>query len=154
MLNINLLSVENIFVSVCVFQYLHRHTSIPEPFYPAQADECPNSHSVTTQIAHWTSETNQKQISSQTATATTDRPPDRPCDRQADSQKVVRNTTCGARRKSHGLDNEVEKEIIGEGQAKAEDEPKLAGSQQMCHTLQPHKSFTLGNTFAGIFVSN
>ncbi|XP_040900709.1 serine/threonine-protein kinase ULK4 [Toxotes jaculatrix] len=93
-----------------------RHTRIP-----AQADEHPYSHSASTQPAHRAC---QKLISSQTTTATTDR--------WTDGQQVLRHTTCG-----------VLKERRGEGQAKANNDHKLIGAQQMCHTL--HKSFTLDN---------
>ncbi|XP_039978837.1 serine/threonine-protein kinase ULK4-like, partial [Xiphias gladius] len=90
-------------------------------------------------------ETNQDQISSQTTTATTDQPSDRPSYIRTDSQQVVRHITCGPLRNSHGLDREVGKERRGEGQVKAEDDPKITGSQMMYHKLQPHKSFTLDN---------
>ncbi|KAG7229443.1 hypothetical protein INR49_012834 [Caranx melampygus] len=41
------------------------------------------------------------------------------------------------------LDRRVGKERRVEGQAKAEDDPKLTGTQQISYMLQPHKSFTL-----------
>ncbi|XP_044062547.1 serine/threonine-protein kinase ULK4 isoform X3 [Siniperca chuatsi] len=115
-----------------------RHTRIPDPFPPGQAAELSNIHSAITQPAHRISK---KIISSQMTTATTDRP----SDRRTDCQRAVRHTTCGAFRNSQGLDREVGKERGGEGEAKTEDEPKLTGAQQICHTLQPNKSFTLDN---------
>ncbi len=130
------------------FQYLHRHTRILDRFPPGHADELPNSHSAVTQPAHRISK---KLISSQTTTATTYRP----SDRRTDGQQAVRHTTCGALRISQGLDREVGKENGGEGELKTEeeeDDPKLTGAQQMCHTLQPNKSFTLGNTFLYVCV--
>ncbi|XP_056235896.1 serine/threonine-protein kinase ULK4 isoform X1 [Seriola aureovittata] len=114
-----------------------RNTRIPDPLRPAQADECSNSHSAIAQPAHRTC---QKLISSQRTTATTDR--------QTDSQQVVRSTTCGVLRNSQDLDRELGKERRGEGQAKEEDEPKLTRAQQLCYTLQPHKSFKLDNVSA------
>lgn len=132
-------------VSLCFFQYVHRHTRIPDPFLLGQADELSNNHSANTQPAHRISK---KLISSQTTTATTDRP----SDRRTGCQQAVRHTTCGALRNSQGLDKEIGKERGGEGEANTEDDPELTGVQQKCHTLQPNKSFTLGNTFAGVCV--
>ncbi|XP_045899646.1 serine/threonine-protein kinase ULK4 [Micropterus dolomieu] len=100
-----------------------RHTRIPDPFPPGQTDELANSPSAITQPAHRISK---KLISSQTTTVTTDR--------WTDCQQAVRNTTCGSLRKGGGG-----------GEAKKEYDPKLPGAQQMYHTLQPNKSFTIDN---------
>lgn len=127
------------------FLYVLRHTRIPDPFLPGQADKLSNSHSAITQPAH---RIYRKLISSQTTTATTDRQ----SDLRTDCQQAVRHTTCGGLRNSQGLDREVGKERRGKGDANTEDDPKLIGAQQMCHTLQPNKSFTLGNTFPDICV--
>lgn len=78
--------------------------------------------------------------------ATTDRPSERL------TEQVVRHTTCGALSNNQGLDRDVGKERRGKGPAMAEDDHKLTGGQQMVQTLQPHKSFTLGNTFTDVCV--
>ncbi|XP_051262428.1 serine/threonine-protein kinase ULK4 isoform X2 [Dicentrarchus labrax] len=111
---------------------------IPDPFFLGQVDELPNSHSA---ITHPALRISKKLISSQTTIATTHRP----SDRRTDCQQAVRHTTCGALRNNQGLDRGVGKERGGEGEAKTEDDPKPAGAQQMCHTLQPNKSFILDN---------
>ena len=40
----------------------------------------------------------------------------------------------------------------GEEEAKTGEDPELTASEQMCNTLQPNKSFILGNTFPDIYV--
>lgn len=42
---------------------------------------------------------------------------------------------------------ELEKEKGGGGVAKTEDDSKITGAKQMCHTLPPNKSLMLGKTF-------
>ncbi|XP_074510925.1 serine/threonine-protein kinase ULK4 isoform X2 [Sebastes fasciatus] len=116
-----------------------RHTRIPDAFPPEHADKPLNSHSAIIQPANRISK---KLISSQTTTTATTY---RPSDRRTDSQQAVRHTTCGALRNSQGSDREMGKEQGGEGDAKTDDDPKLTGAQQMCHTLQPNKSFILDN---------
>ncbi|XP_075937519.1 serine/threonine-protein kinase ULK4 [Anarhichas minor] len=110
-----------------------RHTRIPDPFPAGHADKLPNTQPP--------SRIYKSLISSQSTTATTYRP----SDRQTDCQQAVRHTTCGAPMNSQGLDREMGKERGGEGEAKTEDDPKLTGTKQMCHTLQPNKSLMLDN---------
>lgn len=115
-------------------------TRISDPLYQVQTDEQLNSQLAFTQPAHRKSE---KLISSQMVTATSGR--------QTDGQQVVRHSTCGASQNHHVLDRTLGKERRVEGQAKVKDDPKLTGVQQTCYTLQPHKSFTRGNTFTGVY---
>ncbi|XP_019947010.2 serine/threonine-protein kinase ULK4 [Paralichthys olivaceus] len=97
------------------------HAWIPDPLCPVHLDQRPDSQSAITC---------QKLISSQTTPATTDR-------------QVVRHTSYGALKNSQCLNRKMGKKSQEEGQAKAHGDSELAGSQQICHTLQPHKSFTL-----------
>ncbi|KAK9513459.1 hypothetical protein VZT92_026990 [Zoarces viviparus] len=110
-----------------------RHIRIPDPFPAGHADKLSN-----TQPPSWIYKS---LISSQSTTTATYRP----SDRQTDCQQAVRHTTCGALMNSQGLDREMGKERGGEGEAKTEDDPKLTGTRQMCHTLQPNKSLMLDN---------
>lgn len=118
--------------------FLHRHERIPGPFSAGQEDEPPNNHSAITTPAHRIPKT---LTSSQTTAATR-----RPLDSRTDCQQAVRHTTIGALRNSQGLDRELGKERGGGGrEAKTEDDPKPTEAQ-LLHTLQPNKSFTLGNS--------
>ncbi|XP_026149297.1 serine/threonine-protein kinase ULK4 isoform X2 [Mastacembelus armatus] len=101
-----------------------RHTRTPDTFPPERAKELPSNHSTVTQPSQRFSK---KLISSQTTEAT---------HRGAGSQQSVRHTTCGALRNNQELDREV---------AELEDDSRLTGAQQMCDTLQPNMSFSLGN---------
>ncbi|XP_033495595.2 serine/threonine-protein kinase ULK4 [Epinephelus lanceolatus] len=115
-----------------------RHTGFPDPLLPGQANKLPNSHSAITQPAHRISK---NLISSETATATINRT----SDRRTDCQQAVRHATSGALRNSQCLKTEMGKERGGDGDAMREDDPKLTGAQQACHTLQPNTSFILDN---------
>ncbi|KAM7420340.1 hypothetical protein PAMA_014859 [Pampus argenteus] len=112
-----------------------RHTRIPNPFpSERQADKLSYNKLASIQPAH---KVVKKVISSQTAT-------DRP-DSGTDNQQADRHTSHGAFRNSKVSDKEVVNERRGEGEAKTEDDQKLTGAEQMCHTLQPNKSLTLDN---------
>ncbi|KAM7382570.1 hypothetical protein PAMP_002296 [Pampus punctatissimus] len=109
-----------------------RHTKIPNPFPSGrQADKLSYNKLANIQPAH---KVLKKVISSQTAT-------DRP-DSRTDNQQADTHTSHGAFRNSQGSDKEAVNERRGEGEAKTEDDQKLTGAQQMCHTLHP-KSLTL-----------
>ncbi|XP_069549236.1 serine/threonine-protein kinase ULK4 [Brachyistius frenatus] len=116
-----------------------RHTRTCDLFSPGQADKLPNSHPDTTQPAYRMSK--KKIISSHETTETTDRS----SDRRTDSQQSNMRMSCGALRKSQGLEIEEAKKRTGEGEPKPEDDPVLSGARQMCHTLQLNTSFTLDN---------
>ncbi|XP_034553782.1 serine/threonine-protein kinase ULK4 [Notolabrus celidotus] len=115
-----------------------RHTRIPDPLPPGEADTLPNNHSAVQQPARITSKT---VILSQISTSTTHSH----SERKTDSQRSVRASTCGALRDSQDMDGEKEKQDGEEVEAKTEDDPKLTAARQICHTLQPNKSFTLDN---------
>lgn len=129
--------------SVCVSVFCfntYRHTRILNLFPSGrQADKLPYNKLANTRPAQKVSK---KFISSQT---TTDRP-----DSRIDNQQADRHTSHRAFRNSQY--RQVGKEKGGEGEAKTEDDPKLIGTQQMCHTLQANKSLTLGNTFPDVCV--
>lgn len=120
--------------------YLHRHTNTCDLFHPWQAASLANSHLALSQLAYGMSE---KLISSLTTT-------DRPCDRRTDSQNSVNHISSGALSQSQTLNSEVGRERRREGEP--DDDSKLTGSLQMCRTLQPNKSFTLGNRFVKVCV--
>lgn len=122
---------------VWILHYLHRDTKTSDLFHPWQAESPLSSHSALTP-AYGMSE---KLISSHATT-------ERPCDIRTYCQKSVKHTSWGTLRKSQGLDCEVGKGRRREGGT--EDDPKLTGGQQMCHTLQSNKSFSLGNRFLKI----
>ncbi|XP_008297423.1 serine/threonine-protein kinase ULK4 [Stegastes partitus] len=69
----------------------------------------------------------------------------RPSERATGGQQSVKHISCGALRNSQSLGKEVGKERRGEREANTEDDLKLSGTQQMCHTLQCNKSFTRDN---------
>ncbi|XP_062421741.1 serine/threonine-protein kinase ULK4 isoform X1 [Pungitius pungitius] len=110
-----------------------RYTRIPECFPPGHADELSNSQPP--------SKISEKLISSQTTIGTTYGP----FDGKNDCRQAVGHTTCGGSRNIQVLDREMKKEKRGGGVAKTEDDSKISGAKQMCHTLLPNKSLMLDN---------
>ncbi|XP_047455886.1 serine/threonine-protein kinase ULK4 [Mugil cephalus] len=102
-----------------------RHTGMCDLHPPRQADEQPNNPMTNTQPDYTVSK---KVVSSHATT-------DKASDTRSDSQQSIKNS----------LDGDVGKERRGEGERKTEEYPKLTGAQQLCHTLQPNKSFTRDN---------
>nr|XP_040021817.1 serine/threonine-protein kinase ULK4 [Gasterosteus aculeatus aculeatus]XP_040021818.1 serine/threonine-protein kinase ULK4 [Gasterosteus aculeatus aculeatus] len=118
-----------------------RYTRIPDLFPPGHADKLSNSQPPS-RISE--KEINLKKlISSQTTIASIYGP----SDRKNDCQQALRHNTCGGSRNIQGLDREMEleKEKGGGGVAKTEDDSKITGAKQMCHTLPPNKSLMLDN---------
>ncbi|XP_041648459.1 serine/threonine-protein kinase ULK4 [Cheilinus undulatus] len=110
-------------------------TQILDSLTPEDKDQLVYHRSAIPQLVHRTSN---KLVPPQT-TATTHRP----SDRETDPQHSVRHTTCGALRNIQAKDREVGKESEEEEEAETEDDSKAPANHQMCHTLQPNKSFTL-----------
>ncbi|TNN35073.1 Serine/threonine-protein kinase ULK4 [Liparis tanakae] len=110
-----------------------RHTRIPDSFPPGHADQLSD--------AQTPCRMSRKLISSRATTPTTHRP----SDGRTDSQSAVRHTAGGAPRDNQSRETETQRD------GEAGGEPKLTGAK-MHHTLQPDRSFMLGETIAGTCV--